>query len=53
MIYVSYPIIEYAASAVKYGIKNHVPVIVDIRDLWPDIFNHNLPKWMKIWIYFI
>lgn len=44
LIYVSYPIIEYAEEAVKYGIKNNIPVIVDIRDLWPDIFNHNLPK---------
>ena len=48
LIYVSYPIIEYAASAVKYGIKNHVPVIVDIRDLWPDIFNHNLSLLKRI-----
>ena len=44
LIYVSYPIIEYAEEAVKYGIKNNIPVIVDIRDLWPDIFNHNLPR---------
>ena len=48
LIYVSYPIIEYAEEAVKYGVKNRVPVIVDIRDLWPDIFNHNLPKWKKL-----
>lgn len=48
LIYVSYPTIEYAEEAVKYGKKNDVPVIVDIRDLWPDIFNHNLPKWMRL-----
>lgn len=48
LIYVSYPTIEYAEEAVKYGKKNNVPVIVDIRDLWPDIFNHNLPKWMRL-----
>lgn len=44
LIYVSLPTIDYAEEAVKYGKKNHVPVIVDIRDLWPDIFYHNLPK---------
>ena len=48
LIYVSYPTIEYAEEAVKYGKKNNVPVIVDIRDLGPDIFNHNLPKWMRL-----
>ena len=37
-----------AYEAVKYGKKNNVPVIIDIRDLWPDIFNHNLPKILSI-----
>jgi len=44
VIYVSFPTIDYAEQAVKYGQKYNVPVIVDIRDLWPDIFKHNLPK---------
>ena len=48
LIYVSYPIIDYAEEAVKYGRKNNVPVIVDIRDLWPDIFKHNLSGLKKI-----
>lgn len=48
LIYASFPIIDYAEEAVKYGKKNNVPVIVDIRDLWPDIFNHNLSKKMRI-----
>lgn len=48
LIYVSFPTIDYAEVAVKYGKKNNVPVIIDIRDLWPDIFYHNLPKWLSI-----
>lgn len=48
LIYVSFPIIDYAEAAVKYGKKNNIPVIVDIRDLWPDIFYHNLPKYLSI-----
>jgi len=44
LIYVSLPTIDYAEEAIKYGTKNNVPVIVDVRDLWPDIFYHNLPK---------
>ena len=48
LIYTSFPTIEFAEEAVKYGKKNNIPVIVDIRDLWPDIFNHNLSKFKKI-----
>lgn len=48
LIYVSFPTIDYAEEAVKYGKKYNVPVIVDIRDLWPDIFKHNLPRILGI-----
>ena len=42
IIFVSFPTIEFALEAVKYGKKNNVPVVVDVRDLWPDIFKQNL-----------
>lgn len=48
LIYVSFPTIDYASEAIRYGKKYKVPVIADIRDLWPDIFNHNLPKLLSI-----
>ena len=48
LIYASFPTIDYAEVAIKYGKKNNVPVIIDIRDLWPDIFYQNLPKWLSI-----
>lgn len=48
LIYASFPTIDYAYEAVKFGKKNNIPVIVDIRDLWPDIFNHNLPKILSL-----
>lgn len=48
IIYVAFPTIEYAEVAVKYGKKHNIPVIVDIRDLWPDIFKHNLKGFTKI-----
>lgn len=44
LIYASFPTIDYAYEAVKYGKNNNVPVVIDIRDLWPDIFKHNLSK---------
>lgn len=47
IIYVSFPTIELAREAILYGKKNQVPVVVDIRDLWPDIFNHNLKRNIK------
>jgi len=39
-----YPPIELAAACVTYGKKNGVPVALDIRDAWPDIFVHAAPK---------
>lgn len=48
LIYASFPTIDYAIEAVKYGKKNNIPVIVDIRDLWPDIFKHNLSKLLYV-----
>ena len=48
LIYASFPTIDYACEAIRYGKKYYVPVIIDIRDLWPDIFYHNLPKWLSV-----
>ena len=44
LIISSYPTIELCNEAVAYGLKNEVPVIIDIRDLWPDIFYLSLPQ---------
>jgi glycosyltransferase involved in cell wall biosynthesis len=37
VILVSLPTIELAAAAVSYGRRAGIPVIVDVRDLWPDV----------------
>jgi glycosyltransferase involved in cell wall biosynthesis len=44
IIYVSFPTIELSYRAVKFANKNNIPVIVDIRDLWPDIFLSAIPS---------
>lgn len=44
VIFCSMPTIQVAQEVVRYGKKNHIPVIIDIRDLWPDIFVRALPK---------
>lgn len=45
IILCSLPTIELSLAATEYGIKNNIPVILDVRDLWPDIFVELVPKW--------
>jgi len=47
IIYCSWPLIELADVCVKYGKENNIPVVIDIRDFWPDIFIQPLPKVLK------
>ena len=42
VIVCSYPTIDLAAAGVRFGAANKVPVIVDCRDMWPDIFSDHL-----------
>lgn len=43
VVLASYPPIELAAEAVNYARAARRPVVVDVRDLWPDIFADLLP----------
>lgn len=38
VILASWPTIELSREAVAYGRARGVPVVLDVRDLWPDIF---------------
>jgi glycosyltransferase involved in cell wall biosynthesis len=38
------PIVELAAATAEYGRANGIPVIIDVRDLHPDIYLSLLPK---------
>jgi len=38
LIFCSFPTIDLAYESVRYGKGNGIPVVVDVRDLWPDIF---------------
>lgn len=42
-IFVAFPAIELAYYASKYALENNIPIIVDARDMWPDIFVDVLP----------
>lgn len=47
IIYCSWPLIDFAYEAVRYGQEHHVPVVIDIRDSWPDIFIQPFPKLLQ------
>ncbi len=44
VIFCAYPTIEAAAECVRYGRERGVPVVVDLRDMWPDIFIDVAPR---------
>lgn len=44
IILCSWPTPDFAREAVRYGKRHHVPVILDARDCWPDIFYRPFPK---------
>ncbi len=41
---VSMPTIELCEKAVEYGNQHGIPIAVDLRDMWPDIFLDPLPN---------
>ncbi len=43
VIFCSFPTIELGRECVRYGERHGVPVILDVRDLWPDIFLDAVP----------
>lgn len=42
--------LQLSQAVVEYGEENNIPVVVDIRDLWPEIFNEVVPSWGKVLI---
>ena len=47
VIVCSLPTLELAVAAVHYGHRHQVPVVIDVRDLWPDIFLEQVPRWIR------
>jgi len=45
MILCSLPTLELAVAATKYGQERGIPVVIDVRDMWPDIFLELVPNW--------
>jgi len=47
IILCSFPTIELSAEAIRYGCTLTVPVVLDVRDLWPDLFLDSTPKSLR------
>ncbi len=47
LIICSYPTIEITHAVSRYAARHGVPVIVDVRDMWPDLIHWVLPRGMR------
>lgn len=47
VILCSLPPLELPVAVTRYGKANGVPVILDVRDLWPDLFVELVPRWAR------
>lgn len=47
VIVCSVPPVEIASSVLEYGAANNIPVILDMRDMWPDIFVDHAPVLLR------
>ena len=47
VIVCSMPTLEVSVAAVEYGRERGVPVVLDVRDMWPDIFLDLVPRWAR------
>jgi glycosyltransferase involved in cell wall biosynthesis len=44
VVFVGYPPIESAYILTRFCIKNGIPLVIDVKDQWPDYFLSALPK---------
>ena len=47
VILCAYPTIESASVCARYGLERGIPVVVDLRDMWPDIFLEAAPGMLR------
>lgn len=47
IIVASFPTIECAAEAVRYSLEAGVPIVVDVRDQWPDLMYDAVPGFLR------
>ncbi len=42
-----FPTLELSHAAIKYGKKENIPVLLDVRDLYPDVYINIFPSYIK------
>jgi glycosyltransferase involved in cell wall biosynthesis len=47
IIHCSLPTLELSALATRFASKRNIPIVLDIRDLWPEIMVQVFPSWAK------
>lgn len=47
LIFCAFPSIELAYNATKFAKEKGVPIVIDARDMWPDIFINVVPQFAK------
>lgn len=47
LIVCAFPVIEAAAEAVSFARRRRIPVVVDVRDYWPDTFASKAPPALR------
>ncbi|MFZ4125049.1 MAG: glycosyltransferase family 4 protein [Rickettsiales bacterium] len=53
IILVAYPIIEWVREALAYAKPRGIPVVVDVRDQWPDTFVNYAPSLLKPFVWLV
>lgn len=53
LIITQVPALELAEAVTTFAAENKIPVVVDIRDLWPDVYRRLFPKWCRFLYHFI
>ncbi len=49
VIYCCWPTVELGFNSVRYALSRNIPVVLDVRDLWPDILSDAVPhrfRWL-------
>ncbi|MBP7865771.1 MAG: glycosyltransferase [Acidobacteria bacterium] len=48
LILSAYPTIDLCKAAIVYGNRHGIPVILDMRDMWPDIIFESVPRAIRL-----
>jgi glycosyltransferase involved in cell wall biosynthesis len=47
LVFAPVPTLELAESSASYAMAHRLPVVIDVRDRWPDVYLAMFPDWME------